>query len=187
LARFVTNGRDGAKDRHTLPTCRIIRVGFCVPWGRDSEQLPDYIEVEELKIRTFVASLAVAVAATLPLAGIASAQPGDRDCKDFATQADAQAALDSRVGDPERLDADNNGIACESQFGGSTAPAPTTSTATPAPTSQPTGQVTVVPQGAVDTGDGTSSGAPSWTLLALSGAAAVGVVAVGRRRAVHAR
>ncbi|WP_308283157.1 thermonuclease family protein [Pseudonocardia nigra] len=39
----------------------------------------------------------------------------DRDCADFATQADAQAAL--APGDPERLDADNDGIACESSFG----------------------------------------------------------------------
>jgi hypothetical protein len=41
----------------------------------------------------------------------------DRDCPDFATQADAQAALESRAGDPERLDADGDGIACEQHFG----------------------------------------------------------------------
>jgi hypothetical protein len=41
----------------------------------------------------------------------------DRDCADFATQADAQAALTSRAGDPERLDADDDGIACEQHFG----------------------------------------------------------------------
>jgi hypothetical protein len=41
----------------------------------------------------------------------------DRDCPDFATQADAQVALESTPGDPEHLDADNDGIACEDLFG----------------------------------------------------------------------
>ena len=41
----------------------------------------------------------------------------DRDCRDFATQADAQVALESTPGDLERLDADNDGIACEDSFG----------------------------------------------------------------------
>ncbi|MCU1666965.1 MAG: hypothetical protein QOI36_357 [Pseudonocardiales bacterium] len=40
-----------------------------------------------------------------------------RDCPDFATRADAQAALDSRGGDSERLDADDDGVACEQHFG----------------------------------------------------------------------
>lgn len=51
-----------------------------------------------------------------PVAPLADTPDGDRDCADFATQADAQAALNSRAGDPERLDADNDGIACEQQF-----------------------------------------------------------------------
>ncbi|HLU57259.1 MAG TPA: excalibur calcium-binding domain-containing protein [Pseudonocardia sp.] len=41
----------------------------------------------------------------------------DRDCRDFASQADAQAALEASPGDPERLDADDDGIACENHFG----------------------------------------------------------------------
>jgi hypothetical protein len=41
----------------------------------------------------------------------------DRDCPDFATQADAQEALASRGGDPDRLDADDDGVACEQHFG----------------------------------------------------------------------
>ena len=41
----------------------------------------------------------------------------DRDCPDFASQADAQAALDTVSSDPERLDADGDGIACEQHFG----------------------------------------------------------------------
>jgi hypothetical protein len=46
---------------------------------------------------------------------VAPAPTADRDCADFPTQAEAQAAL--APGDPERLDADSDGIACEQQFG----------------------------------------------------------------------
>jgi hypothetical protein len=42
---------------------------------------------------------------------------GDRDCADFATQAEAQAVLLGDLSDPERLDADSDGIACEDHFG----------------------------------------------------------------------
>ena len=39
---------------------------------------------------------------------------GDRDCRDFATQAEAQAFFEAnQPGDPHRLDRDNDGIACE--------------------------------------------------------------------------
>lgn len=41
---------------------------------------------------------------------------GDRDCADFDSQADAQAALEESSDDPERLDADDDGIACEDHF-----------------------------------------------------------------------
>jgi hypothetical protein len=57
----------------------------------------------------FVAVLAVALVAllALPVAG----QAQDRDCPDFRYQEDAQAAL--APGDPERLDEDGDGVACE--------------------------------------------------------------------------
>ncbi len=41
----------------------------------------------------------------------------DRDCPDFSSQAEAQAAL--LPGDPERLDPDDDGIACENYSYGS--------------------------------------------------------------------
>lgn len=48
----------------------------------------------------------------------ANSQPrstgGDLDCQDFATHAKAQSFFRSQVGDPHRLDQDNDGIACES-------------------------------------------------------------------------
>jgi len=40
----------------------------------------------------------------------------DRDCADFATQQEAQTAFDADPSDPERLDADGDGVACESFF-----------------------------------------------------------------------
>ncbi len=93
-----------------------------------------------MRISTMAAALAAAAVLLVPLAGIASAQ--DRDCPDFASQAEAQAALDASTGDPERLDADNDGKACESHFGGPVAAPPTQVTevieepALPDPTSE---------------------------------------------------
>jgi hypothetical protein len=58
----------------------------------------------------------------------------DRDCDDFSSQSDAQSALDADSNDPDKLDADDDGIACEERFG------------------TPDQQVQVVPTGGVDTG-----------------------------------
>lgn len=55
----------------------------------------------------------------LGLASPAYAVNSDRDCPDFDSQADAQAAYDADTSDPERLDRDNDGIACESHNYGS--------------------------------------------------------------------
>ena len=84
--------------------------------------------------------------AALPLAAVASAQPAGRDCRDFASQADAQSVLRLHSGDPAQLDADHDGIACEDYFGrdapdtgdGSIAPPDTTpSHAAPLDTTPP--------------------------------------------------
>lgn len=100
-------------------------------------------------LRTVTVLVAAAIAG-LPLAGVASAAPAaDRDCPDFSSQAAAQAAL--VPGDPERLDRDNDGLACEDSEYGSGTPA----------TSSPTSgddQVTAVPSGSVDAGDGSATG-----------------------------
>ena len=71
-----------------------------------------------MRIRTVLCATVLATVAALPLAGVASAQPQptDRDCRDFASQAAAQSALRSHSGDPQRLDSDHNGIACEDYF-----------------------------------------------------------------------
>lgn len=49
----------------------------------------------------------------LLLAPTALAQTGDLDCADFANQEEAQAVLEADPSDPNNLDADNDGIACE--------------------------------------------------------------------------
>lgn len=53
-----------------------------------------------------------------PTSSYASPPPAqsivDRDCADFGSQAEAQAAL--LPGDPERLDPDSDGLACENHF-----------------------------------------------------------------------
>lgn len=71
-------------------------------------------------MRRALCTTAATATVVLALAGPALAQTADRDCPDFATQAEAQAALDAVVGDPERLDSDDDGIACENGVGGAT-------------------------------------------------------------------
>ena len=59
---------------------------------------------------------AAIVAASLTLAGPAEAD--SHNCSDYATQQEAQAALDANPSDPDGLDRDDDGIACESLPGG---------------------------------------------------------------------
>lgn len=141
-----------------------------------------------MRLRTFTVSCLVAAAATLPLAGIAAAQSADRDCKDFSSQEEAQAAL--LPGDPERLDANVNGQACENYDYGSATPAETdpvdeqpAETTAPAPADDDDAQVSVVPRGGVDTGDGTSGSAPAPLLV--GGVLALGITAAAVRRRAH--
>jgi MYXO-CTERM domain-containing protein len=141
-----------------------------------------------MRFRHALTVVVLTVAGTLPLAGAAYAQP-DRDCADFASQADAQEALDGAVGDPERLDQNDDGVACESYF--REAAATTKATATPAPTATPDppaersdgpGQVRVLPRGGVDTGDGSTDPGLPTTASALVALAGLGLLAAGARR-----
>jgi hypothetical protein len=58
-----------------------------------------------------------ATVATTPAAAPTGDGVGDHGCPDFDTQAEAQAVLKGGDGDRERLDADDDGIACEQHFG----------------------------------------------------------------------
>ena len=149
------------------------------------------------------AVLAAATIAALPLAGIASAAPAaDRDCPDFSSQAAAQAAL--VPGDPERLDRDKDGKACEDyeyKSGGSSAPAtssptsPATGSASGSASSSASGtgssgssaepvQVVTVPSGSVDAGDGSATGGAGDDAAPLVLAAYGAVAASGAAAAV---
>lgn len=137
-----------------------------------------------MRFRHALTVVVLTAATTLPLAGVAYAQP-DRDCKDFASQAEAQEALDGSVGDPERLDANDDGVACESFFreAAATSAAPTTASAPEAEDDdegEEEGQVKVLPQGGVDTGDGSTDQPPS--AAALITLAGTGLLAAGVRR-----
>ncbi len=82
------------------------------------------------------------------------------NCGDYAFQEDAQAAFDSDPIGLRGLDRDRDGIPCEGNpRRGTTAPtSPTTTAPTTTTRSTTTDQIDRVPQGGVDTGDGSMSG-----------------------------
>ncbi len=123
----------------------------------------------------------------------------DLDCGDFTSQAQAQRVLDRDHGDPNRLDADHDGTACESQHyaSGSTAsPMKAVSkhadtaaaTDTPAVTDTAASTDAVVPVGGVAAGDGSTGGGSDalWygllTTAAVAGAAGAHQFVGGRHR-----
>ncbi|ALE83841.1 excalibur calcium-binding domain-containing protein [Pseudonocardia sp. HH130629-09] len=124
-----------------------------------------------MRLRSLSAAALLATVAALPLAGTAFAQ--DRDCKDFASQAEAQAAL--TPGDPENLDANDNGVACEDYDYGAASPATAAS--------DDSTQVTATPVGGVEAGGGSADVLP----LALGAVAAGGIGAVAVRRVAVGR
>jgi hypothetical protein len=82
--------------------------------------------------------LTLVVVAMLIAGRAAPRAAADANCSDFATQAAAQAYFIAHGGpaaDPDRLDADHDGVACESLPCPCSSP---TSPATPAPTAAPT-------------------------------------------------
>jgi hypothetical protein len=142
----------------------------------------------EMKVRTLAASLALGSATLLPFAGVASATPGDRDCSDFATQAEAQEVLDSTSGDPERLDEDDDGIACETLPAGSSGGGSDSDDSASDDSDEDddnNDQVTDVPRGGVETGDGTATrDIADPAVIALSAIGALGVGIAAARRAI---
>jgi hypothetical protein len=96
----------------------------------------------------------------------ALAQTDDRDCPDFSSRAEAQAAYDADPSDPERLDADDDGEACEDYDYGDSG--------------EPETGTTRVPKRVETGGGGTASGntgAIVVAILALAGLTAGTVVA----------
>ncbi|MGY2065425.1 excalibur calcium-binding domain-containing protein [Blastococcus sp. SYSU DS0619] len=127
--------------------------------------------------RSSTAAAGVFVTAVLSFGFTGTAQAAvDRDCPDFATQAEAQAAYNAVPGDPERLDGDNDGEACEDH------------SYAPATTSSSDSQVTTTPAGAVAAGDGSSATEGTSLPFVLGGVAltAAGGAAFAARRSARA-
>lgn len=116
-------------------------------------------------VHRIVAASALAVATSImaaaPAAGAAS---GDLDCSDFSTQSQAQGVYDSNPSDPNGLDRDGDGIACESAGG--------------------SGLASTTPQGGVETGAGGTAGVESEAMFAFGGLALAGAggIMLYRRR-----
>ncbi|MGK3199806.1 excalibur calcium-binding domain-containing protein [Amycolatopsis sp. MEPSY49] len=149
-----------------------------------------------------VAGLALLGPVSLASAQLAAPLAADLDCGDFQYQEDAQAVLDQDKSDPNHLDDDKDGIACEArphrpQQNTSTPtserPSTTTKThtvpktTTTAKKSTTGNQVKVKPVGGVATGGGEpEEGAPGFLVLSgalLAAAASGGMVLHLRRRA----
>ena len=123
-----------------------------------------------MRLRTSAAAAVVFAAVSVPLTGTALA--ADVDCADFPTQAQAQAVLVADPSDPNGLDGNRNGTACEDHsFTG--APAPVTT----AP------QVATLPAGSVAAGDGSTDATDPlpYALAGLALAAAAGCAVAARR------
>jgi hypothetical protein len=106
-----------------------------------------------MRVRRAAVVIAVATGAMLPFTGVAFAQ--DKDCSDFSSQAEAQAEFNSDPSDPHGLDADNDDIACESLGGPAAAPAADDDDDDDDDEAEPS-QVRTLPQGGVETGDGST-------------------------------
>ena len=130
---------------------------------------------------SFLAVLAMLVSITYAPAAFAQ----DLNCDDYATQAEAQAALASTMGDPNNLDADDDGIACEDSFAGAsttnTPSATVTSMPTPTPTNAAEAQYSDV-KGPILPETGGLSPTLSSTALALIAAGGLLSLSLFRRR-----
>lgn len=158
------------------------------------------------RVLTTAATAALLLLGFVALAPQASAQDGDLNCGDFNSQAEAQSNLDANPSDPNKLDGEGDGIACETfDYGdsavGTTSPAttPTTTGSTDGTTdgdtngSATTGTTTGSgqrPVGGVNTGFGGTASAPGsfpWAPVSLAGAAGLAVIGLSvtqlRRRA----
>jgi hypothetical protein len=106
------------------------------------------------------------VGAALVVLSAGPASAFDLNCEDFASQAEAQAVYDANPSDPNNLDADDDGQACEEFFGTE-------------------GQVATPPVGGVATGDGSTADSDAGVLPFVVGGialAAAGGAAVAARR-----
>jgi hypothetical protein len=132
--------------------------------------------------RRTTAAAGVLVAAALSLGFSGTAGAADLDCSDFATQGEAQATLIAAPSDPNGLDSDKDGTACETLPG-------TAATAEDSTVLGSATQVATRPAGAVAAGAGSAAAGVSSALpyalggLAFAGAAGAAVAAHRSARA----
>jgi hypothetical protein len=147
-----------------------------------------------MRISTVAAALAVSALVTLPLAGVAAAG-GDRNCSEFGSHAEAQKALDDGTGSTSLLDPDGDGVACKTskdkdddkdkKSDKDDSDNKDSDNKDSDNKDSDDKQVTVVPKGSVDTGDGSSNSGQTPAVLALAGTTALGLGAVAARRTVR--
>ena len=101
-----------------------------------------------------VASALAVAASVLAVTPAVAASSADLDCSDFTSQEQAQGVYASNPSDPNRLDADNDGIACDAAGGSSVSSS--------------------APQDGVATGAGGTAGLESKDLFAYGGLALAG-------------
>ncbi|GAA2775177.1 excalibur calcium-binding domain-containing protein [Kitasatospora cinereorecta] len=141
-----------------------------------------------MRFRDATSIAALAFVASLPLTGISHAQTGDLDCANFATQEEAQAVLNADPSDPNNLDADHDGIACEDlPHAAASSPAAAAAAGTAATTTAPAAggaaaAVAQVPAGAVAAGSG-----PADTRLLAAGLGGAAVVTAAGALVVRRR
>ncbi|MFF4505171.1 hypothetical protein [Streptomyces sp. NPDC001401] len=122
-----------------------------------------------IRIRALCTAALTILATTGPAAVVAHAQT-DLDCNNFTFQEDAQAEFNRDPSDPFRLDADNDGIACE------WLPHRGSATVTSTPVPQGTVTPTSIPQRGVNAGVGGSTGPAGFEV---AGGIGLTVVALG--------
>jgi hypothetical protein len=114
-------------------------------------------------IRRATAVSVLAAGALVPLSGSAFAAD-EYNCSDFDTQQEAQEIYEQDTSDPNGLDRDDDGVACESLPSGSAGGSGDSD-------DEDSGQVSYVPSGGADTGGGsTAAGGGDPALLAGGGA-----------------
>lgn len=124
--------------------------------------------------------IALVVALAVGVAGSGAARAQDLNCADFATQADAQANLIANPGDPNGLDADGDGTACENfSYSGSGGDTGATGDTSGDDSGDSSGSATDSGTALPDTGTGSSSMAASPSVGVVTLLAALGLLSFG--------
>ncbi|WP_231873127.1 MULTISPECIES: excalibur calcium-binding domain-containing protein [Kitasatospora] len=160
-----------------------------------------------MRVSAVLTAATLGAAVLVPVASATSAQAlapaaDVKNCSDFKTQPEAQAVLDADRSDPNNLDADHDGIACENLPAGAVAStsasasastsasaAASASAQTSASASAPASAATsasastaAVPRGAVAAGYGPADHTQAVVVLGALALAAGGAALVVRRR-----